>query len=158
MEENEEPCLHNSEIDRILLFDVTDGMAENSEEEGDTDAEDTPLHTSVESIPSTRTSAPMATLVLSRGGLASPSASPTVPDGIVGDVPSSSCAATSKGVAGQGEEATFPYHYSSDKGRKPFPPSWFGPGIESGYLSLPFLMFPPLIYQQPQTKVLCDPC
>ncbi|KAG8269768.1 hypothetical protein J6590_100364 [Homalodisca vitripennis] len=56
-----------------------------------------------------------------RGGLASSSASATVPDGIVGDVPSSSCAATSKGVAGQGEEATFPYHYSSDKGRKPFP-------------------------------------
>ncbi|KAG8273589.1 hypothetical protein J6590_016912, partial [Homalodisca vitripennis] len=58
----------------------------------------------------------------SRGGLASSPASATVPDGIVGDVPSSSCAATSKGVAGQGEEATFPYHYSSNKGRKPIPP------------------------------------
>ncbi|KAG8329401.1 hypothetical protein J6590_087146 [Homalodisca vitripennis] len=57
MEENEEPCLRNSEIDRILLVDVTDGMAENLEEEGDTDAEDTPLDTSVESIPSTSTSA-----------------------------------------------------------------------------------------------------
>ncbi|KAG8326412.1 hypothetical protein J6590_042227 [Homalodisca vitripennis] len=50
MKENEEPCLRNSEIDRIILFDVTDGMAENSEEEGDTDAEDTPLHTSIPSF------------------------------------------------------------------------------------------------------------
>ncbi|KAG8304348.1 hypothetical protein J6590_096177 [Homalodisca vitripennis] len=77
MEENEEPCLRNSEIDRILLVDVTDGMAENLEEEGDADAEDTPLDTSVESIPSTSTSAPC--LVPIASGRVTPSIDISVP-------------------------------------------------------------------------------
>ncbi|KAG8275220.1 hypothetical protein J6590_091057 [Homalodisca vitripennis] len=106
------------------------------------------IHTSTKKICKTETDAELtddshgSTRVLSkvrdsRGGLASSSASATVPDGIVGGVPSSSCAATSNGVAGQGEEATFPYQYSSDKGRKPFPP--LGLALKLRVVTYPFL-------------------